>query len=85
MASESALKQLERHPAREVLLEVNVAGEEGNAGAAAEDLARYIELCPVPVSGVVTMPPFAEDPDQRPAHFARPRSWPPSTAWRSSP
>jgi pyridoxal phosphate enzyme (YggS family) len=71
VASESALKQLEKHPAREVLIEVNVAGEEGKAGIAPEELSDYLERCPGPVGGLMTMPPFAEDPEQSRRHFAR--------------
>jgi len=71
VASESALRKLEQHPAREVLIEVNVAGEEGKAGIAPDDLAGYVERCPVPVSGLMTMPPFAEDPERSRPHFAR--------------
>jgi uncharacterized pyridoxal phosphate-containing UPF0001 family protein len=71
VASESALSQLEKHPAREILLEVNVAGEEGKAGIAADELGAYIERCPVPVGGLMTMPPFADDPEQSRPHFAR--------------
>ncbi|MDQ3934955.1 MAG: YggS family pyridoxal phosphate enzyme [Actinomycetota bacterium] len=71
VASESALKQLERHPAREVLIEVNVAGEEGKAGIAPAELPAYLERCPVPVTGLMTMPPFAEDPERSRPHFAR--------------
>jgi uncharacterized pyridoxal phosphate-containing UPF0001 family protein len=71
VASESALRQLEKHPAREVLLEVNVAGEEGKAGIAPDELGAYIERCPVPVGGLMTMPPFADDPERSRPHFAR--------------
>src|ERR671933_1670842 len=60
VASESALRRLERHPAREVLIEVNVAGEEGKAGIDPEKLSGYLSRCPVPVSGLMTMPPFVE-------------------------
>jgi PLP dependent protein len=70
VASESALKQLDRHPAREVLIEVNVAREEGKAGIAPEELPEYLERCPVPVGGLMTMPPFADDPEQSRPHFA---------------
>ena len=42
VASESALRQLERHPAPEVLVEVNVAAEEGKAGIAAGDLGPFL-------------------------------------------
>ena len=71
VASESALRQLERHPAREVLIEVNVAGEEGKAGIAPDELPGYLERCPAPVTGLMTMPPFAEDPERSRPHFAR--------------
>ena len=71
VASESALRQLEKHPAREVLIEVNVAGEADKAGIAPEELAAYIERCPVPVTGLMTMPPFAERPEASRPHFAR--------------
>ena len=71
VASDSALRQLERHPAPEVLVEVNVAGEEGKAGIEPEQLGAFIARCPVPVSGLMTMPPFAERPEHSRPHFAR--------------
>jgi uncharacterized pyridoxal phosphate-containing UPF0001 family protein len=71
LASESALTQLERHPAREVLVQVNVAGEEGKAGIAPSDLEAFIAACPAPVTGLMTMPPFVERPDDNRRHFAR--------------
>jgi PLP dependent protein len=72
VASDSALRQLERHgtPETEVLVEVNVAGEEGKAGVAPADLGAFIERCPVTVGGLMTMPPFAEDPEASRPHFA---------------
>ena len=73
VASESALRQLERHaePEFEILLEVNVAGEEGKAGIAPAELPRYLELSPVKVVGLMTMPPFASDPEASRPYFAR--------------
>lgn len=71
VASDSALAQLAKHPAREVLIQVNVAGERGKAGIAPEGLADFIERCPVPVGGLMTMPPFAERPEDSRRHFAR--------------
>ena len=71
VASDSALAQLEKHPAREVLIQVNVAGEEGKAGIAPEELGDFVARCPVPVSGLMTMPPFAERPEDSRPHFAR--------------
>jgi pyridoxal phosphate enzyme (YggS family) len=73
VASESALEQLRRHadPSTEILLEVNVAREEGKAGIDPMDLGRYLELSPVKVVGLMTMPPFAERPEDSRPHFAR--------------
>ena len=71
VASESALAQLEKHPAREVLIQVNVAGEEGKAGVAPAELGEFVARCPVPVAGLMTMPPFTERPEDSRPHFAR--------------
>ena len=71
VASDSALAQLAKHPAPEVLIQVNVAGEEGKAGIAPTDLADFVERCPVPVGGLATMPPSVEDPEDSRRHFAR--------------
>jgi PLP dependent protein len=71
VASESVLAQLERHPAREILIQVNVAGEEGKAGVAPGELAEFVERCPVPVGGLMTMPPFVERAEDNRRHFAR--------------
>jgi PLP dependent protein len=73
VASDSALDQLKRHgaPDTEVLVEVNVAGEEGKGGVAPADLGAFIERCPVHVAGLMTMPPFSNDPEDSRPHFAR--------------
>jgi PLP dependent protein len=71
VASESALAQLESHPVREVLIQVNVAGEDGKAGVAPADLGAFVEACPVPVGGLMTMPPFVERAEDNRRHFAR--------------
>lgn len=71
LASESARAQLESHPAPAVLVQVNVAGEESKAGVAPDQLGEFIAACPVPVVGLMTMPPLAEDPDASRPHFAR--------------
>jgi PLP dependent protein len=72
VASDSALAQLERHgtPETEILVEVNVAGEEGKAGIAPADLPAFLERAPVRVVGLMGMPPFAEDPEQSRPHFS---------------
>ena len=71
LASDSALKQLATHPAREVLVQVNVAGEEGKGGIAPSELGDFLARCPVPVGGLMTMPPFAERAEDSRVHFAR--------------
>jgi PLP dependent protein len=73
VASDSALEQLGRHgDARtEVLVEVNVAGEQGKGGIAPADLGAFLERCPVRVSGLMTMPPFSTDPEDSRPYFAR--------------
>jgi len=73
VASESALEQLGRHGGAEaeVLVEVNVAAEEGKGGVAPVDLASFLERCPVRVGGLMTMPPFSQDPEDSRPHFAR--------------
>jgi PLP dependent protein len=73
VASDSALGQLERHaaPDTEVVVEVNLSGEEGKGGIDPGDLADFIARCPVTVSGLMTMPPFTEDPEKSRPYFAR--------------
>ena len=72
VASDSALRQLGRHgtPDTEVLVEVNVAGDEGKAGIDPGELGAFIARCPVRVSGLMTMPSFTEDPEVSRPHFA---------------
>ena len=72
VASDSALGQLERHGTAEteVLIEVNVAGEDAKAGIAPDALPGFLERCPVRVVGLMGMPPFAEDPEASRPHFA---------------
>src|SRR6185503_18474965 len=71
IASESALRRLEANPAREVLIQVNVAGEESKEGIDPAELPTYLERCPCPVTGLMTMPPFTDDPERNRSYFAR--------------
>jgi pyridoxal phosphate enzyme (YggS family) len=69
LASESAASELGRHrekakPGFGVLVEVNVAGEAAKEGIAPGDLDAFIAACPVPVEGLMTMPPLAAQPEQ---------------------
>jgi pyridoxal phosphate enzyme (YggS family) len=62
VSTESVLAQLERHaaPGLRILVEVNVAGEEGKDGVAPAALDAFLERCPVPVAGLMTMPPLTD-------------------------
>lgn len=75
VASRSALAELARHrdaarPGLEILLEVNVSGEQGKAGIAPEEIDGYIEDAPVPVTGLMTMPPLAQRAEDNRRWFA---------------
>jgi pyridoxal phosphate enzyme (YggS family) len=63
VSTDSVLEQLGRHapPGLEVLVEVDVAGEDAKAGIAPDELAAFVERCPVAVAGLMTMPPLAAD------------------------
>ncbi len=76
VASDSALRELGKHgsAATEILVEVNVAGEEGKAGVLERDLDAFIERSPVNVVGLMTMPPLAREPQDSRPHFARLRT-----------
>ncbi len=75
LASESALRELERHvhlarPGLRLLLEVNVAGEAGKAGIAPEQIDAYLVRSPLPVAGLMTMPPLAARAEDNRPWFA---------------
>lgn len=75
VASDSSLHELERHRAiarrdLQILVEVNIAGEAGKAGVEPEHLEEFIARSPVPVAGLMTMPPLASEPDASRRWFA---------------
>jgi PLP dependent protein len=72
VGSDSALKELGKHgtPETEILVEVNIAGEEGKSGIAPPQLGDFLERCPVTVVGLMTMPPLAQDPEDSRRWFA---------------
>ena len=66
VGSDSVLGRLERHrdlalPGLEILVEVNVAGEEGKSGIEPGELGAFLERCPIAPVGLMTMPPLAGD------------------------
>jgi pyridoxal phosphate enzyme (YggS family) len=72
VSTDSVLAQLERHgtPDTQVLVEVNIAGEEGKSGVAPAELDDFIGRCPARVVGLMTMPPLAETPEDSRRWFA---------------
>ncbi len=75
VASDSALRELERHvelarPGLRILIEVNVSREPGKAGVAPDELDGMIARSPVPVAGLMTMPPLSPDPEDSRRWFA---------------
>jgi uncharacterized pyridoxal phosphate-containing UPF0001 family protein len=71
VASDSVLSQLEHHPVREILVQVNVAGERDKGGVAPQALGEFIARSPVPVTGLSTMPPAVARAEENRPHFAR--------------
>jgi pyridoxal phosphate enzyme (YggS family) len=76
VASDSALKELGKHAGAgtEVLVEVNVARDEGKSGVPPEELDGFLERAGrvgrVHVVGLMTMPPFTEHPEDSRPWFA---------------
>jgi pyridoxal phosphate enzyme (YggS family) len=77
IASLSACEQLHRRASQAVacLVEVNVAGEASKQGLAPDEVEGFLDsiepLVHVRVEGLMTMPPYAHDPDEsRPAFAA---------------
>lgn len=75
LSTDSALRELERNverarPGLRVLVEVNLAGDPAKGGVAPERLDAFIARSPVPVAGLMTMPPLASDPEQSRPWFA---------------
>jgi PLP dependent protein len=73
VASDSVLDQLGKYAESdtEVLVEVNLSGEEGKGGIEPSALDAFIARCPVRVSGLMTMPPFTENPEASRPYFVR--------------
>jgi PLP dependent protein len=75
VASESAMRELERHreqarPGLKIMVEVDLAGEATKAGVPPEELDRLIALSPFPVAGLMTMPPSSGDPESSRGWFS---------------
>ena len=79
VGSLSVVEEIERRAEgpRDVLLEVNVGGEESKSGVAPEDVDRFLETAracgKVRFCGLMCMPPLFEDPEGARPFFARTR------------
>lgn len=73
VASHSALAKLGgvEGSTAEILLQVNVSGEEAKSGFRPAELGEAIATCPLPVVGLMTMPPQTEDSQSSRPYFAR--------------
>jgi PLP dependent protein len=73
VATDSVLAQLARYAGdeTEVLVEVNLAGEQSKGGVAPGELGDFVARCPVRVGGLMTMPPFTSEPEDSRPYFAR--------------
>ncbi|HEX5925163.1 MAG TPA: YggS family pyridoxal phosphate-dependent enzyme [Baekduia sp.] len=76
VGSDSVVEQLGRHAraGTKILVEVNIAGEEGKSGIAPAALDDFLDRCRdvggVEVVGLMTMPPLASDPEDSRRWFA---------------
>jgi len=75
VASQSAMRELERHrdrarPGLRVMIEVDLAGEATKAGIPPAELDAMIERSPFPVAGLMAMPPLTRDPEDSRPWFA---------------
>jgi pyridoxal phosphate enzyme (YggS family) len=76
LSSESAARQIDERSSRpqRVLVEVNVAGDPGKEGVAPAALDPFLEVLAglerLQVCGLMTMPPFAADPEESRGAFA---------------
>ena len=76
LASDSALRELERNldrarPGLRALVEVNLSGEPSKAGIAPEQLGPFLARSPVPIVGLMTMPPLADGAEASRPWFRR--------------
>ena len=72
VGSDSAIAQLQKLDQRpQLLVQVNIAGEEGKAGFAPDDLPRV--LSELEFDGLMVMPPLADDPEDSRRWFAAAR------------
>lgn len=73
----SVMKQLHRRTDErvDVLLQVNIAGQESKSGVAPGGLIDLLELSRnypnIRVCGLMTIPPYVDDPEQNRAHFQK--------------
>jgi uncharacterized pyridoxal phosphate-containing UPF0001 family protein len=72
VGTDSAIKEINKHAAAdtELLLEINIAGEEGKSGFAPAELPGVLERLKCSAVGLMTMPPLAEQAEDNRRWFA---------------
>lgn len=72
IGSDSVIRELGKHatPETEVLIEINIAAEEGKSGFAPQQLPDVLARLPCAAVGLMTMPPLAHDPEDSRRWFA---------------
>jgi len=72
VGTDSALAKFDRPELKgqEILVQVNISGEESKSGISPEGLEGFIDRSPVPVVGLMTMPPLASSPDENRRYFS---------------
>jgi pyridoxal phosphate enzyme (YggS family) len=73
VASDSALAKFDRVEltGQQILIQVNVSGEQSKSGIAPERLGAFIETASCPVLGLMTMPPLASSPEANRRYFSQ--------------
>ncbi|HWI21313.1 MAG TPA: YggS family pyridoxal phosphate enzyme [Baekduia sp.] len=72
VGSDSVLRELAKHATAttQVLIEVNIAAEEGKSGFMPAELQDALDRLPCRAVGLMTMPPRADDPEDSRRWFA---------------
>ena len=72
VGTDSALAKFDRPELKDqqILVQVNISGEESKSGIAPAALDSFIERAACPVVGLMTMPPLAAAPDENRRYFS---------------
>ena len=75
LAEEISKEACKRNLTVDILVEINVSGEESKFGSTLEEAVELVNsICVLPgicVKGLMTVPPFVEDPEENREHFRK--------------